>query len=48
MEECLRAMPGVDLDEAYEWVDEHHILPTHRLMIELGSTSYVYTAKKEN
>lgn len=35
MEECLRAIPSVDLDEAYEWVNEHLILPTKCLTIDL-------------
>jgi hypothetical protein len=33
VEECLRAMSGVDLDEAYEWVNGHTILPTQYLTI---------------
>lgn len=28
VQECLHAMLGVDLDEAYEWVNGHLIQPT--------------------
>ena len=35
VEECLRAMLGVDLDEAYEWVNGPLIQPTSCLMLDL-------------
>jgi len=35
VEECLRVIQGVDLDEAYEWASEHLISAYVRLTVEL-------------